>query len=50
LERYQAAYDRFQTSLTDFVKRRKAGLLQIDVEQDVIGQLARLFEAGSYQA
>ena len=50
IERYQAAYDRFQNSLTDFVKKRKAGLLQIDADQPIIPQLAELFEAGRYDA
>ncbi len=46
-KRYQDAYDRFQTQLTEFARRRNAGLLQLDVERDVVEQLASLFETGS---
>ena len=49
LERYRAAYDAFQTELTDFARRRRAGLLRLDVERDVVAQLADLFENGSYR-
>ncbi len=48
LERYRSAYQRFQTTITDFAKRRDIGLLQIDVDQDILPQLATLFETGSY--
>ena len=48
LERYRAAYDGFQAGLADFARRRHAGLLRLDVEQDVISQLATLFESGRY--
>lgn len=50
LERYRAAYDRFQDGLTKFARRRGAGLLQIDVEQAVVPQLAAVFEGGRYVA
>ncbi len=46
---YRAAYDRFETALTDFARRRSAGLLRLDVERDVVPQLATLFESGPYQ-
>jgi hypothetical protein len=48
LSRYTEAYDRFQTGLTDFASKRGAGLLQLDVEQEVAPQLATLFETGGY--
>ena len=48
LERYRQAYDRFQAQIVDFAKSRNVGLLQLDVEQDVLAQLATLFETGSY--
>jgi len=46
LERYRAAYDDFQKQLADFANRRGIGILQLDVEQDVLGQMATLFESG----
>lgn len=50
LDRYRAAYDRFQEGLTKFARRRGAGLLRIDVEQEVVPQLAAVFEGGRYVA
>ena len=50
LERYRAAYDRFQEGLTSFARRRGAGLVRLDVEQEVVPQLAAVFETGSYVA
>ena len=47
LERYRAAYDRFQTTLADFAKSRDAGLLRLDVDRPIVPQLAALFETGS---
>lgn len=49
LERYRAAYDEFQNKLTAFAKRRNAGLLRLDVDSDVVPQLAALFETGAYR-
>jgi uncharacterized protein (DUF58 family) len=46
LERYRAAYDEFQDQLTGFANQRGIGMLQLDVEQDVLGQLGQLFEMG----
>ncbi|MEM8710024.1 MAG: DUF58 domain-containing protein [Planctomycetota bacterium] len=46
IQRYQAAYDRFAEGLADIARRRQAGLLALDVESDVIPQIARLFENG----
>ena len=48
LRRYREAYDRFQNDLSQFARRRDAGLLPIDVERDVVPQLASLFETGSF--
>lgn len=48
LERYRAAYDRFQDGLAEFARRRNAGLLRLDVEAEVVPQLAALFESGRY--
>ena len=49
LERYRQAYDRFQQQIVDFAKSRNVGLLQLDVEQDILAQLATLFQTGSYE-
>lgn len=49
LERYRAAYDAFQAELAEFARRRRAGLLRLDVERDVVEQLADLFENGIYR-
>jgi uncharacterized protein (DUF58 family) len=46
IERYRAAHARFQARLSDFARGRGAGLLQLDVEQPIVGQLAALFEHG----
>jgi len=46
LERYRAAYDRFAEGLAALARRRGAGLLALDVESDVIPQVADLFENG----
>jgi uncharacterized protein (DUF58 family) len=48
LERYRAAYDRWNEALHEFTRRRGAGLLRIDVDQPVLPQLAALFEGGRY--
>ena len=50
LSRYTEAYDRFQSGLTDFASKRGAGLLQLNAEEEVGPQLAKLFETGSYVA
>ena len=50
IERYKAAYDRFQGVLNDFCKSRNAGLLRLDVEAEVVPQLAALFESGRFVA
>ncbi len=48
LESYRAAYDRFESTLTDFARRRNAGLLRLDTDESVVPQLATLFETGHY--
>jgi uncharacterized protein (DUF58 family) len=47
LARYRDAYDGFQEQLTGFANQRGIGMLQMDVEQDVLVQLGTLFEGGS---
>ncbi|MEE9392614.1 MAG: DUF58 domain-containing protein [Planctomycetota bacterium] len=49
LQAYAESYRRFETGLTKFAKSRQIGLLQLDVEQAVLPQLATLFESGSYR-
>ena len=48
IESYRAAYDRFEGALAGFARRRSAGLLRLDVDADVVPQLASLFESGHY--
>jgi len=50
LDRYRAAYDRFQDGLVSFARKRGAGLVRLDVDQEVVPQLAAVFESGSYVA
>ena len=50
LKRYRQAYDYFCDTLASLAKRRRAGLLRLDAEQDVVRQLATLFETGSLAA
>ena len=46
LQRYRVAYDDFQKQLADFANQRGIGMLRLDVEQDVLAQMAQLFESG----
>ncbi|MFT5733600.1 MAG: hypothetical protein ACJA2W_001898 [Planctomycetota bacterium] len=46
MQRYQAAYDRFSEGLAALARSRQAGLLALDVEGDVVPQIASLFENG----
>jgi len=48
IAQYKKAYQRFQSGLTDFARRRNVGLLQLDAEEEVVPQLAALFETGGY--
>lgn len=47
LERYRAAYTRFEAALADYASSRDVGLVRIDADQPVVPQLAQLFETGS---
>lgn len=46
LTRYRAAYDRFNAGLAVFARSRNAGLLALDVEAEIVPQLATLFDNG----
>ena len=48
IERYRAAYDAFQESLATCLEQRQSGLLRLDVEKDLVSQLATLFENRGY--
>ncbi|MFQ5507622.1 MAG: DUF58 domain-containing protein, partial [Planctomycetota bacterium] len=48
LERYRQAYERFERTILDFARRRDIGLLRLDADEEVLPQLATLFETGSY--
>ena len=48
VRRYRAAYEQFQAALAAFARSRNAGLLRIDVAEDIVPQLAQLFEGGRY--
>ena len=48
LARYREAYDHFQHTLIQFAKQRGAGFLRIDADEEIVPQLATLFESGSY--
>ncbi|MEO1996399.1 MAG: hypothetical protein ABGZ17_14110, partial [Planctomycetaceae bacterium] len=50
LTRYTEAYDAHFNTLHTFVKQRQGGWLQIDADQDVMEQLATLFEGGRFVA
>ncbi len=47
LRRYRQAYQRFNDALAAEARKRHAGLLRLDVEQDVVSQLSSLFAGGS---
>lgn len=46
LERYKQAYQDFQSGLTEFSQKRNIGLLRLNAEEEVVPQLATLFENG----
>lgn len=48
--RYRAAFQAFEASLHTFAASRQAGYLKLDVESDVVAQLATLFESGRLRA
>ena len=47
-DRYRKAYQSFEDQLTGFARRRGAGLIQMDVDREILPQLSALFETGSY--
>jgi len=50
LERVRDAHDRFHGELIALARRRGAGLLRLDVDREVVPQLAELFAGGRYEA
>lgn len=46
LARYQARYDEFSSGLASIARGRGAGLLALDADEDVVPQIASLFENG----
>lgn len=46
IARYQASYDAFSTGLAAIARARGAGMLALDSDQDVVPQIASLFENG----
>ncbi|MEM8669030.1 MAG: DUF58 domain-containing protein [Planctomycetota bacterium] len=50
LQKYREAYDQHFDRLREFARSRRGGFLSIDHDQDVMQQLANLFEGGRYVA
>ena len=50
LDKYRDAYDQHFDRLRDFTRGRHGGFLTIDHDQDIMQQLANLFEGGRYVA
>jgi uncharacterized protein (DUF58 family) len=50
LAEVESAHDRFHAGLAALANRRGAGLLRLDVEREVVPQLAELFAGGRYEA
>jgi uncharacterized protein (DUF58 family) len=48
IKRYRRFYEQFQTTLAEFARRRNAGFLRMDVDEEIVPQLAQVFEAGRY--
>jgi len=48
LKRYRRVYEQFQSTIAEFARKRYAGLLQIDVDEEIVPQLAQVFESGRY--
>lgn len=44
---YRRAYEAHESALREFALQRQAGLVQVDVDQPVLPQLAKLFETGA---
>ena len=48
LKRYRRVYEQFQSTIAEFARKRHAGLLRMDVDEEIVPQLAQVFEAGRY--
>ena len=48
IKHYRQIYDTFQADLATFARHRHAGLLRIDVDEEIVPQLAGIFEGGRY--
>lgn len=48
VDAYRRSYARFEEQLTNFARKKPAGMLMLDTDEDVVSQLATLFETGSY--
>ena len=48
IKRYREIYEEFQVSIAGFAKSRNAGLLRINVDEDIVPQLADVFEGGRF--
>lgn len=49
LKKYKAAYLHFNEELATMAKKNRAGLLQLDADEDVVAQLSVLFQSGNLQ-
>jgi len=49
LARYREAVETFQNGLQTFARKREAGLIRLDAEQEVVPQIAQLFENGRWE-
>ena len=47
LNRYRRIYDEFNQRLTNFASDQGIGLVRLNADQDVLDQLAGLFESGA---
>ena len=48
IKNYSRVYERFQMKLAEFARQRHAGLLRVDVDEEIVPQLAQVFEAGRF--
>jgi uncharacterized protein (DUF58 family) len=48
IDAYRRVYREFTDQLTTFARTRHAGLVRLDVDEDVVQQLAALFATGAY--
>ena len=49
LARYRKAVETFQNGLQVFARKREAGLIRLNTEEEVVPQIARLFESGRWE-